>query len=92
VTANLDREVVRAAIAQLPLQQRRAIFMAYFEGRSHSEIAEETRLPLGTVKSRIRLGMERLRATLLEAGTGSVLPDMLPMTSPTHGAGPRPAA
>ncbi len=65
VTASLDRQTVRDAIVQLPLEQRQAITMAYFEGRSHSEIAEVTGLPLGTVKSRIRLAMHRLQATLV---------------------------
>ena len=68
VTATLDRDVIRGAIGELPLEQRQAIAMAYFEGRSHSEISEATGLPLGTVKSRIRLGMHRLRGLLLEAG------------------------
>jgi RNA polymerase sigma-70 factor (ECF subfamily) len=68
VTATLDRDVIRGAIGELPLEQRQAIAMAYFEGRSHSEISEVTGLPLGTVKSRIRLGMHRLRGLLLEAG------------------------
>jgi RNA polymerase sigma-70 factor (ECF subfamily) len=65
VTASLDRQTVREAIVQLPLEQRQAIAMAYFEGRSHSEIAEVTGLPLGTVKSRIRLAMHRLQAILV---------------------------
>jgi RNA polymerase sigma-70 factor (ECF subfamily) len=68
VAAGLERETVRAVIAQLPVEQRQAVAMAYFEGRSHSEIAEITGLPLGTVKSRIRLAMHRLRALLLDAG------------------------
>jgi RNA polymerase sigma-70 factor (ECF subfamily) len=68
VTATLDRDVIRGAIGELPLEQRQAIAMAYFEGRSHSEISEATGLPLGTVKSRIRLGMHRLRGLLLEVG------------------------
>jgi RNA polymerase sigma-70 factor (ECF subfamily) len=68
VTATLDRDVIRGAIGELPLEQRQAIAMAYFEGRSHSEISDATGLPLGTVKSRIRLGMHRLRGVLLEAG------------------------
>jgi RNA polymerase sigma-70 factor (ECF subfamily) len=55
-------------VRELPLAQRRAIAMAYFEGRSHSEISHVTGLPLGTVKSRIRLAMHRLRGPLSEAG------------------------
>ena len=68
VTASLDRDTVRAAITVLPLEQRKAIAMAYFEGRSHSEIAGMIGLPLGTVKSRIRLGMHRLRDELVDIG------------------------
>ena len=66
VTTLLDRRSVRDAVAQLPVEQRQAIAMAYFEGRSHSEIAELTGLPLGTVKSRIRLAMHRLQALLVD--------------------------
>ena len=50
-----------AAIAQLPEKQRQLIERAYYGDLSHSEIAEETGLPLGTIKSRIRLALERLR-------------------------------
>lgn len=67
VTAGLDRDLVRAAVQALPPEQQQAISMAYFEGRSHSEIAEITGLPLGTVKSRIRLAMSRLRDALVLA-------------------------
>ena len=68
VTARLDREELRILVARLPLEQRRAIAMAYFKGLSHSEIADGTGIPLGTVKSRVRLGMHRLRDLILEAG------------------------
>jgi RNA polymerase sigma-70 factor (ECF subfamily) len=74
VSATLDRDVVRAAIAELPLEQQRAIAMAYFEGLTHSEIAGVTGLPLGTVKSRIRLGLARLRDALLAAGLNESAP------------------
>jgi RNA polymerase sigma-70 factor, ECF subfamily len=74
VTAGLDRDAIRAAIAELPFEQRQAIAMAYFEGLSHSEIAEATGLPLGTVKSRIRLGMARLKDSLVMAGIGHAVP------------------
>lgn len=68
VADSLDRELIHGAVRELPLDQRRAIAMAYFEGRSHSEISDVTGLPLGTVKSRIRLAMHRLRAHLTELG------------------------
>jgi RNA polymerase sigma-70 factor (ECF subfamily) len=51
----------RAAIAELPEDQRRALELAYFEGLTHPEIAERTATPLGTVKTRVRLGLMKLR-------------------------------
>jgi RNA polymerase sigma-70 factor (ECF subfamily) len=64
--SGLREERVRAAISQLPENQREVVRQAFFLGLSHSEIAERTGLPLGTVKSRIRLAFARLRQ-LLEA-------------------------
>ncbi|GAA5079954.1 RNA polymerase sigma factor RpoE [Roseibacterium beibuensis] len=52
------------AIRQLPEKQRRLIERAYFGDLTHSEIAAETGLPLGTIKSRIRLALERLRHSM----------------------------
>jgi len=59
-------EAVRRALTRIPPEQRRAIEMAFFEGKTHVEISEELGEPLGTAKTRIRLGMRKLRA-LLEA-------------------------
>jgi RNA polymerase sigma-70 factor (ECF subfamily) len=61
-----ERRRVRAAMDELPEEQRRILELMYFEGRSQSQIAEATGLPLGTVKSRTLLGMRRLRAALVE--------------------------
>ena len=58
------RRTVLSAIAALPPEQRRPIELAFLQGLSHSEIAGRLEEPLGTVKTRIRLGMMKLRETL----------------------------
>jgi RNA polymerase sigma-70 factor, ECF subfamily len=55
---------VRAALSGLPEEQRKVIELAYFGGFSHSQIAEMLRLPAGTVKGRMRLGLTKLRGAL----------------------------
>lgn len=57
---------VRAAMASLPAENRRAVELAFFSGLSHSELAEHLGLPLGTVKTRIRSSMIKLRESLGE--------------------------
>lgn len=59
-----DRSRVRDALADLPVAQQRVLTLSYFEGLSHSEIAEQLGEPLGTVKTRIRGGLARMRARL----------------------------
>lgn len=61
--ADRDR-TLREALAELSDAQREAVRLAFFEGLSHPQIAEATGAPLGTVKSRLRLAVERLRAAL----------------------------
>jgi RNA polymerase sigma-70 factor (ECF subfamily) len=56
-----ETEMIAQALATLPQEQADLIYKSFFEGKSHAEIAEETKIPLGTIKSRIRLALERLR-------------------------------
>jgi RNA polymerase sigma-70 factor (ECF subfamily) len=60
----IERERVRAAIAELPEEQQQVLALAYFHGLSQSEIAQASNLPLGTVKTRTRLAMQKLRLAL----------------------------
>jgi RNA polymerase sigma-70 factor (ECF subfamily) len=59
-------EVIRRALAQIPVDQRQALFLGYFEGLTQSEIAARLGAPLGTVKTRMRTGMTKLRELLQE--------------------------
>jgi RNA polymerase sigma-70 factor (ECF subfamily) len=68
VAAGLDAELVQRALAGLSEVQREAIELAYFNGLTQQEIADRTATPLGTVKSRMRLGLLAMRRSL-EAGS-----------------------
>lgn len=68
VALSLERTAVRDAMASLPAEQRQAIELAYFGGYSHTEIADMTRVPLGTVKGRMRLGLEKMSSYLRGRG------------------------
>ena len=59
-----EARTVRAAIDELPGEQSRVIELAYFGGFTHTQIAEMLEMPVGTVKGRMRLGLEKLRRTL----------------------------
>jgi RNA polymerase sigma-70 factor (ECF subfamily) len=58
------RDAVRAALGRLPEPQREAVVLAYWGGLTAGQIARRTQIPLGTAKSRLRLGLARLRAEL----------------------------
>ena len=59
---------VQAALMQIPVEQRLVIELAYFQGWTHTEIAEDMQIPLGTVKGRMRLGLTRLKRILIQLG------------------------
>jgi RNA polymerase sigma-70 factor (ECF subfamily) len=69
VSATLDAETVRAALAVLSPPQREAIELAYFGGLTQTEIADRTGTPLGTVKSRMRLGLLAMRNAIEEGAS-----------------------
>lgn len=60
----MDRDRLRLALERIPAEQRITIMMAYFGGLTHKEIALELRIPVGTVKSRLRMGLEKLALRL----------------------------
>ncbi|MDQ3407664.1 MAG: sigma-70 family RNA polymerase sigma factor [Chloroflexota bacterium] len=64
VAERLDATTVRGALESLPAAQRQAIELAYFGGLTQQEIASRTETPLGTVKSRVRLGLLQMRRVL----------------------------
>ncbi len=59
-----EEDAISYALGALPMAQRKAIELAFYEGLTHHEVAERLREPLGTVKTRIRLGMQKLRDLL----------------------------
>jgi len=65
LAAAREHQALRAALQDLPAEQRETVAGAYYRGRTLSELAEEQGIPLGTVKTRVRLAMARLRARLL---------------------------
>lgn len=65
------RAAVRAALADLPLAQREALELAYFGGLTQQEIAHRLKTPLGTIKTRMRIGMQKLKRALEESDTGA---------------------
>jgi RNA polymerase sigma-70 factor, ECF subfamily len=66
--ASEQRRVIVDALASLPTAQREAIELAYFGGLSHQEIADQLDRPLGTIKTRVRLGLQKLGSLLAPSG------------------------
>lgn len=66
----IAREQVRAALAQLPEEQRQVLALAYFHGYTQQQMADALDQPLGTVKTRVRLAMQKLRQMLNAEGLG----------------------
>lgn len=67
-----EADAVRSVLASLPAEQRSAIALAYFAGLTHVEIARRLEVPLGTVKGRLRLGLERLRHEIVHEAAGGL--------------------
>jgi len=65
-----DKVALNGIVSRLPDEQAQVINLAYYKGMTHQEISDATGVPLGTVKTRIRLGMEKLRAMWLEQNAG----------------------
>lgn len=59
-----NEQIISESFAILPMEQKQALTQVYMQGKSHNEIAEETGLPLGTVKSRVRMGLKKLHASI----------------------------
>jgi RNA polymerase sigma-70 factor (ECF subfamily) len=62
-----DNSLLHLLLTELPREQSQLIDLAFFKGMSHAEIAEHTRIPLGTVKTRLRTGLKQLRELWLDA-------------------------
>lgn len=73
VASDLEADVARTLLKALPDEQRQIVFKVYFEGKSHSEIAADLDLPLGTIKSRLRLAMKKLDTLAKEQMTWLII-------------------
>lgn len=67
-----QHRIIHEVMEQIPNEQRMAIELAYFGGLTHAEIAERYHIPLGTVKGRMRLGLQKMKALLAERGLGVI--------------------
>jgi RNA polymerase sigma-70 factor (ECF subfamily) len=68
VSESLERQAVREALASLPAEQRQVVELAYFCGYTQREIADMVQVPLGTIKGRTRLALEKLSSYLQGSG------------------------
>jgi len=73
VERDLNGNIARTLLHSLPDEQRQIVYKVYFEGKSHSEIANELDLPLGTIKSRLRLAMKKLDTLAQEQMTWLII-------------------
>lgn len=73
INSDLEAEYLRTLIGTLPEEQRQVVYKVYFEGKSHSEIARDLDLPVGTIKSRLRLAMKKLDTLAKEQMTWLII-------------------
>jgi RNA polymerase sigma-70 factor, ECF subfamily len=69
---NEQHRIIREVMVQIPSEQRMVIELAYFGGLTHAEISEQCHIPLGTVKGRMRLGLQKMKSLLAERGLGVI--------------------
>jgi RNA polymerase sigma-70 factor (ECF subfamily) len=67
-----QHRIIREVMDHIPGEQRMVIELAYFGGLTHAEISEQCQIPLGTVKGRMRLGLQKMKALLAERGLGVI--------------------
>ena len=67
-----QHRIIREVMVQIPSEQRMVIELAYFGGLTHAEISEQCHIPLGTVKGRMRLGLQKMKSLLAERGLGVI--------------------
>lgn len=82
-----ERAVVLSLMAELPAAQKEAVFLTYFAGMTNEEIAAWADAPLGTIKGRIRLGLEKLRGGI-EQQAGNPRPELVASSPPASRAAP----
>ena len=67
-----QHRIIREVMVEIPSEQRMVIELAYFGGLTHAEISEQCHIPLGTVKGRMRLGLQKMKTLLAERGLGVI--------------------